>query len=255
MKMTETLVEIALDMAAALSTRERCQRLLGALKKGIPYDAAALFRLEGETLVPVATTGLNADAMGRRFRRQDHPRLDIICSGTRPVRFSGNSPLPDPFDGLIADNPHGSVRTHSCLGSPLHADGVLIGALTADAVDPDLFQSLDLRFVQAIAALAGAQMRAMDIIDALDRKADGIGLNPSTAISSISPSDGHPAHFQAKETLSSAVAAFKRKMILSAVRRNNGNWAAAGRDLGVHRSNLSKLADRLGIKSLYTKSD
>ncbi len=41
---------------------------------------------------------------------------------------------------------------------------------------------------------------------------------------------------------------FKRRFILDAVARNDGNWAAAARQLGIHRSNLHKLARRLGIK-------
>lgn len=48
-------------------------------------------------------------------------------------------------------------------------------------------------------------------------------------------------------TLKEAVDRFKRDQILRCVARNNGNWAGAARDLGIHRSNLSKLAVRLGI--------
>jgi anaerobic nitric oxide reductase transcription regulator len=32
------------------------------------------------------------------------------------------------------------------------------------------------------------------------------------------------------------------------VEHNNGNWAAAARELGINRSNLHKLSKRLGIK-------
>jgi anaerobic nitric oxide reductase transcription regulator len=39
-------------------------------------------------------------------------------------------------------------------------------------------------------------------------------------------------------------------VILGAVQRNGGNWAAAARDLGLHRSNLHHRARRLGLKSL-----
>jgi anaerobic nitric oxide reductase transcription regulator len=38
-------------------------------------------------------------------------------------------------------------------------------------------------------------------------------------------------------------------MIRKAIDRNNGNWAAAARDLNMHRSNLHNLAKRLGLKS------
>jgi anaerobic nitric oxide reductase transcription regulator len=51
-------------------------------------------------------------------------------------------------------------------------------------------------------------------------------------------------------SLKSAVDRFRKEYILEVVRRNNGNWAAAARMLGMHRSNLHKLATRLGIKSV-----
>ena len=38
-------------------TKDRYRRLLGALNRIIPYDAAALLRLEGDVLVPVAAQG------------------------------------------------------------------------------------------------------------------------------------------------------------------------------------------------------
>jgi anaerobic nitric oxide reductase transcription regulator len=45
------------------------------------------------------------------------------------------------------------------------------------------------------------------------------------------------------------IKAFKVRMIRRAIDKNNGNWAAAARDLNMHRSNLHNLAKRLGLKS------
>jgi anaerobic nitric oxide reductase transcription regulator len=41
---------------------------------------------------------------------------------------------------------------------------------------------------------------------------------------------------------------FERGTIEAAVARHGGNWAAAARDLGLHRSNLHHRARRLGLK-------
>jgi anaerobic nitric oxide reductase transcription regulator len=41
---------------------------------------------------------------------------------------------------------------------------------------------------------------------------------------------------------------YKIKLIEQALDQNGGNWSAAARDLGLHRSNLHNLAKRLGIK-------
>jgi anaerobic nitric oxide reductase transcription regulator len=49
-------------------------------------------------------------------------------------------------------------------------------------------------------------------------------------------------------TLREALETFQRRRILEAVEAAGGNWAAAARALGLHRSNLHKLASRLGIK-------
>ena len=65
-----------------------------------------------------------------------------------------------------------------------------------------------------------------------------------------------PGHPPAKEEtilkkdlpFNDQVKAYKRKMIRQAIDKNNGNWAAAARDLNMHRSNLHNLAKRLGLK-------
>ncbi|HYL80334.1 MAG TPA: helix-turn-helix domain-containing protein, partial [Candidatus Acidoferrum sp.] len=44
------------------------------------------------------------------------------------------------------------------------------------------------------------------------------------------------------------VDAFRRRAIQAAVDRHQGNWAAAARELGMHRSNLHHLARRLGLQ-------
>jgi anaerobic nitric oxide reductase transcription regulator len=45
-----------------------------------------------------------------------------------------------------------------------------------------------------------------------------------------------------------AVEEFQRDLITRAVAKTNGNWSAAARDLSMHRSNLHKLATRLGLR-------
>lgn len=64
MNQLDAIVSIASDLTAALSSEERYRRLLGALRRVIPYDAAALLRLEGCDLIPIVFEGLSA---GRRF--------------------------------------------------------------------------------------------------------------------------------------------------------------------------------------------
>jgi anaerobic nitric oxide reductase transcription regulator len=49
-------------------------------------------------------------------------------------------------------------------------------------------------------------------------------------------------------TLDDQLAVYEREVILPAVAKNAGNWAGAARDLGWHRSNLHRRAQRIGLK-------
>jgi anaerobic nitric oxide reductase transcription regulator len=172
---TDILIGIALDITRELTAEARYQRLLEALRRVIPYDAAAILRLEDGEMTLVAAHGLTADALGRRFRLRDHPRLDIIRQAREPVRFPADTHLPDPFDGLLEGLSRAAGRIHACLGCPLRIGDRLLGALTADALAPEAFRDLDLRFLQAVASLAGAEMHTIDLIRALEQSAERMG--------------------------------------------------------------------------------
>lgn len=176
MSQLDVLVSIAHDLTSAFHAEERYRRLLHGLRRVIPYDASALLRLQGEALIPVVSQGLTPDAMGRRFVLREHPRLDIICKSKQPVLFPADSPLTDPFDGLLADDAGEFRRIHACLGCPLWIGETLIGALTADAAEPDAFAGSDLQFLSAVSALAAAEMQTTLLIEALERSAERQGM-------------------------------------------------------------------------------
>jgi len=48
--------------------------------------------------------------------------------------------------------------------------------------------------------------------------------------------------------LKEATREFQRSLIEHALTKHDGNWAAAARSLGMHRSNFHHLAVRLGLK-------
>jgi len=84
------LTPLVADLAQDLPERERFRRLLAALRAVLPADAAALLRLEGEWLRPVAIDGLVPDALGRRFRIAEHPRFaQLLAAGLVQVRDHG----------------------------------------------------------------------------------------------------------------------------------------------------------------------
>jgi anaerobic nitric oxide reductase transcription regulator len=169
------LLDIARDLTASLAAQDRYDRLLAAIRRVIPYDAACLLRLEGDDLVPVAGHGLVREALSHRYRRREHPRLDAILRSPDPVRFPPDSPLRDPFDGLLEDDPHALERIHACLGCALTEGGEVIGALTADALEPHAFDTFDASFLATLGALAGAALRTTALIEALERRAEQRG--------------------------------------------------------------------------------
>lgn len=183
------LASIALDLTRALEAGDRYRRMLEVLKRIIPYDAAALLRLERDTLIPLAASGLAPEAMARRFRRCDHPRLDIICKSREPVLFPEDTRLPDPFDGYIADR-RLTAHIHACLGCPLYIGEDPVGVLTADAVDPQAFARLDPEFLKTASALAAAQMQTANLLDALERDVERQNLIASDLMRDIQQRQG-----------------------------------------------------------------
>lgn len=172
----ESLVSIATDLTASLTAVDRLRRLVDAVHRALPCDAATLLRVEAEELVPLAARGLSADVLGRRFPRSEHPRLDVICRSDAPLVFPPDSRLPDPFDGLIAEAPNLSDRVHSCLGCPLRVEGTLIGVLAVDALATGAFDRIDRAYLEALSALAAAALRTSDLITTLEATATRRGL-------------------------------------------------------------------------------
>jgi anaerobic nitric oxide reductase transcription regulator len=175
MDQLDALVNISSDMAAGLTAVDRNRRLLESLRKVIPYDAATIMRLERDSLLPVIATGLSAAANGKPYPLAEHPRLQIICRSRAPVLFPTDTTLPDPFDGHLELDVGAIHRVHACLGCPLIVHDELVGVITADALKPNAFDGIDLRFLTAVSALAAAEMRTTQLIAALEHSAEQKG--------------------------------------------------------------------------------
>lgn len=185
MDILTTLTEIAIDLTSIMSAEDRYQRLLDALHKAIPYDAAALLQVDSNKLIPIASKGLTPDVMGRVYMRHEHPRLDIICGANEPVIFPADSRLPDPFDGMLIADLEALHRIHSCLGCPLYVNDVLVGVLTADALTVGAFDHLPKQFLKTIGLMTGAQMRVTELLKALEEKAERQGLIASDLMQDV----------------------------------------------------------------------
>ena len=161
-----TLLPLVADLSRELPESERYRRLLEAMRALLPCDAAALLRLDGEWLVPLAVDGLSLDTLGRRFKVSEHPRFDVLLSSPGPTRFPSNCDLPDPYDGLVNGLAE-HLEIHDCMGCPLFIDEKPWGLLTLDALDPKRFEPIELDALQAFASLAAATVNVAQRIERL----------------------------------------------------------------------------------------
>lgn len=166
----QTLLDIALDLASGLSTADRYERLVTAVRRVVPCDSAVILGLDAGVLRPLASSGLASTALGLRFDPKEHPRLADIIASPGPIRFAVDDPRPDPFDGLI-DGDISLRPVHACMGAPLRVDGELVGAIAVDALARTAFDAVDDADFATVAALAAATVKNAGLLEALSQVA------------------------------------------------------------------------------------
>lgn len=157
------------DLARTMAPEVRFERLLKTFRASFPCHAIALLQRDGDMLIPRAVLGLSPDTLGRRFAIRDHPRLEQILRSPDPVRFAANSPLPDPYDGLV-EHADGHLYVHDCLGANLYIEGFSWGIVTLDALTPNAFDAIDWDHFRAFAGMAAAAVRAADWVQRLESR-------------------------------------------------------------------------------------
>lgn len=162
----DALLPLVRDLSLQLTSQERYARLLKAVEALFRCDASALLRLDVDTLVPLAVRGLGADTLGRRFRVIDHPRFATLMAQDTPTCFEADSPLPDPYDGLVTDA-EGRLDVHDCMGCPLTIDGRRWGLLTLDSMTAGRFGRIDPDVMSMFASMAAATVAAAERMDGL----------------------------------------------------------------------------------------
>ncbi|MCJ7798560.1 MAG: GAF domain-containing protein, partial [Polaromonas sp.] len=167
--MLQALVPLVDDLARELPDGERYRRLLEAMQALLPCDAVALLKLDAGWLVPLAVNGLSRDTLGRRFKVSEHPRLQLLLAAGGPMRFPPDSPLPDPYDGLV-EGLHGQLEVHDCMGCPVQVGEQPWGLLTLDALGKERLSRVELGDLQAFASLAAATVSVVQRMDGLARR-------------------------------------------------------------------------------------
>lgn len=190
MKNLHNITEIALNLNATLSSKDRFQELLKIIRETIPYDASVLMRVDGDKLVPLASFGLTSEAEKITYPIKSNPRLDIIYHSKVPIRFPIDCDLPDPFDGMVASDPNALEHVHACLGCPLIVENKTIGVLTADSLSPHAFDHISEDFLKALGALAGATLRTSLMLETIEESARIQGMVAQDLMNQVSSKGG-----------------------------------------------------------------
>ncbi|MBU2114696.1 MAG: nitric oxide reductase transcriptional regulator NorR [Gammaproteobacteria bacterium] len=172
------------DLVTELPAAVRLQRLVSTLRSHFSCGAVGLLRLEHDVLKPVALHGLVREAQGRRFVVAQHPRLAAILASRNPVRFEPESELPDPYDGLLAEQPGQALPVHDCMGIALYIEGRCWGALTLDALTAGSFSAAAVYELQRYSLLVEAAVRMTELEQAnralrLNHQADEQQFEPA----------------------------------------------------------------------------
>lgn len=173
------------DLVTELPAAVRLQRLVSTLRSHFHCGAVGLLRLEYDVLKPVALHGLVREAQGRRFVVAQHPRLAAILGSRQPVRFEPGSELPDPYDGLLAEQPGAALPVHDCMGIALYIEGRCWGVLTLDALDAGSFSAAAVYELQRYSLLVEAAVRMTELEQAnralrLNHQADEQQFEPAS---------------------------------------------------------------------------
>lgn len=147
------------DLVSDLPSAVRLQRLVRTLREEFRCGAVCLLRLQEGVLVPLAVDGLVREVLGRRFEVAQHPRLATILASRRTTLFPPDAALPDPYDGLVEQQPGQPLHVHDCMGISLHVEGEPWGALTLDALEAGTFGAADRLALERYALLIGAAVR------------------------------------------------------------------------------------------------
>ncbi len=173
-----------------------------------------------------------------RFRADLYHRLAVFPLRVPPLR-ERREDIP-----ALAEHFADVNRRRLGLGAVRFTTGALAQLSAADW--PGNVRELENVVSRAILRASAGRAAATDRRSTLTLDAQYLDLSPgrqpsATADLMLPKPDAAPVPLRVQ------IEDFERRVILASVERHDGNWAAAARDLGMHRSNLHQLARRLRL--------
>lgn len=175
------LADLVTDVPAAV----RLQNLVKTLRQHFHCGAVVILKRDNDALRPIAIHGLVDEALGRRFVIAEHPRLATLLSSRNPVLFEPSSSLPDPYDGLLSEQPGDALPVHDCMGISLYIEGQCWGVLTLDALQPGTFNDQSTVELQRFSLIVEAAIRVGSLEQQVRALRQNQPLSSSPAASTV----------------------------------------------------------------------
>jgi anaerobic nitric oxide reductase transcription regulator len=220
-------------------------KLLRALQEGEIQPVGADHTVHVDVRILAATNrDLEAETRAGQFRADLLHRLDVCRIRVPPLREH-----PQDVPLLVG---HFSDRVRRRLGTgPIRFHPGAQVALTAGDWPGNVRELENVVARAVLRASARSAAGAAVIVEAADLGLNvngepklGVAAVPNAPSTVANPAGAVDLHGR---TLRDAVEDYQRALIQSELSRADGNWAAAARALGLHRSNLHHLARRLGL--------
>jgi PAS domain S-box-containing protein len=184
----ETLRAAAESLSSTLLGHEVFDVILTELRKVVPYRAATVQQLDGFDMVIVGGLGFpNLDELlGLRFdwRGPDDPAREMV-ERHEPVIVPDVSARFEHFK----EDAHGGGRVKAFMGVPLLIGDRLIGMLTVDSFEADLYTADHAKMAKAFAAFAATAIDKARYVAELERareEAESAARAKSTFLASMS---------------------------------------------------------------------
>jgi len=166
---SQDLHQLARLLAAEADLSQVLAQGLHAMRAVVPYDLAAVFRLEGEELHVVAAAGpLDGPRVRAHTLHLDRfPTIRRALETRHPIPLEAHDhagPEGDPYDGVL-DLPHG----HSCMVVPLYAGERSLGLITLDQARCVVYDPQAVRLASVYGQLMSMALRYADQAALLDR--------------------------------------------------------------------------------------
>ncbi|WP_437728304.1 nitric oxide reductase transcriptional regulator NorR [Sorangium sp. So ce861] len=219
-------------------------KLLRALQEGEVQRVGADRSLRVDVRIVAATNrDVEKEVAEGRFRADLFHRLNVVRLAVPPLR-ERRSDIP-----LLAGHFCEEARARLGVG-PVRISRAARELLVQSAWPGNVRELENTVFRMVLQASRGAPRGAPVVLQPahLGGPLAAAAPPPPAAGAQDAEGDGGEAPPSAGATLHERVDAYQRDLIQEAVAQHDGNWAAAARSLGMHRSNLHHLAKRLGLR-------